>query len=195
MKTEKDYLNATAEDSEYGETATTEEEEAPVRSVVLVMLAMVLGYASTIGPLQYCFKAALGIGQEGQTAHLFTEFAGFAHIGKFIGYVGHSVVFFWLTPLARAYVSMIFMFLGIMVPAVFVFMLNVKWVGSVLIAYTLTGFGFGVFEVTFLNVVTPLGKATKGWAILGFPLGFAAINIVCPMCGYFGIPTKFLFWR
>jgi len=57
----------------------------------------------------------------------------------------------------------------------------------------LTGFGFGVFEVTFLNVVTPLGKATKGWAILGFPLGFAAINIVCPLCGYFGIPTKFLF--
>jgi len=73
-------------------------------------------------------------------------------------------------------------------------MLNVKWVGTVLIAYSLTGFGFGVFEVTFLNVVTPLGKATKGWAILGFPLGFAAINIVCPMCGYFGIPTKFLFW-
>jgi len=189
MKEENARLNA---ENEYGEIVGVSEQD-PVRSVVLVMLAMVLGYASTIGPLQYDFKVALGIGQVGETADLFTWYAGFAHVGKFVGYVAHSLLFSCMRPVARVYASMIFMFLGIMIPTVFVFMLNIKWVDTVLIAYSLTGFGFGVFEVTFLNVVTPLGKATKGWAILGFPLGFAAINIVCPLCGYFGIPTKFLF--
>jgi len=138
-------------------------------------------------------KVALGINQVDQAAHRFTEFAGFAHIGKFVGYIAHNLVFYCISPLARVYVSMIFMYLGIMVPTVCVFMQNNTWVGIVAIAYSLTGFGFGVFEVTFLSVITPLGTATKGWAILGFPMGFAMINIVCPLCGYFGIPAKYLF--
>jgi len=181
------------EDSESGIGLVRVKEQGPVRSVVLVMLAMVLGYASTVGPLQYELKVALGINQVDQTAHKFTEFAGFAHIGKFVGYIAHDLILYPVSPLARVYVSMIFMYVGIMVPTVYVFMLSTKRVDIVLIAYSLTGFGFGVFNVTFLSVITPLGTATKGWAILGFPLGFAMINIVCPLCSYFGIPTKYLF--
>lgn len=46
-----------------------------------------------------------------------------------------------------------------------VFTLEWHWVYSVFFAYMLSGIGLGIFEVTFLSVITPLGKAGhSGWS-------------------------------
>eukprot|EP00913_Durusdinium_trenchii_P033145 g31030.t1 len=68
------------------------------------------------------------------------------------------------------------------------------WVGTVFIAYMLSGLGLGIFEVTFLSVITPLGKATKSWAIIGCPAGFATINILGLTLSSFGLPIVSLYW-
>ncbi|CAK9015006.1 unnamed protein product [Durusdinium trenchii] len=69
-------------------------------------------------------------------------------------------------------------FVGVLIPPLLVFTLEWHWVYSVFIAYILSGLGLGIFEVTFLSVITPLGKATKSWAIIGCPAGFGTINIL-----------------
>lgn len=50
-------------------------------------------------------------------------------------------------------------FVGVLIPPLLVFTLEWHWVYSVFIAYILSGLGLGIFEVTFLSVITPLGKA------------------------------------
>ena len=131
-----------------------------------------------VGPLQSAYKHELGISHGTDAAHAFTQAAVGVHYGKLIARLGHNVVFACLSPWARVVIAMIFMFVGVLIPPVLVFTLGWHWVGSVFIAYMLSGLGLGIFEVTFLSVITPLGKATKSWAIIGCPSGFATINIL-----------------
>ena len=129
--------------------------------MLLVMLSMFQGYASMVGPLQSAYKHELGISHGTDAAHAFTQAAVGVHYGKLIARLGHNVVFACLSPWARVVIAMIFMFVGVLIPPVLVFTLGWHWVGSVFIAYMLSGLGLGIFEVTFLSVITPLGKATK----------------------------------
>ena len=52
-----------------------------------------------------------------------------------------------------------------------------KWVGWVYICYFLGGVAIGTFESNLLTSITPLGPATKVWAIVGMPAGFAFMSI------------------
>ena len=152
--------------------------QAPRRVMLLVMLCMFQGYASMVGPLQSAYKHELGISHGTEAAHAFTQAAVGVHYGKLVARLGHNVVFACLSPWARVIVAMCFMFVGVLIPPVLVFSIGWHWVGTVFIAYMLSGLGLGIFEVTFLSVITPLGKATKSWAIIGCPSGFATINIL-----------------
>jgi hypothetical protein len=60
----------------------------------------------------------------------------------------------------------------------FVFLQGSKSIAWVFIAYFMGGMAIGSFEGNLLSCITPLGHATKIWAIVGFPSGFAAISIV-----------------
>lgn len=170
------------------------EQHPPVRLLLLVMLCMFQGYASMVGPPQQKFKKELGIGQTGSEAHLFTQAAVFVHWGKFVARLGHSVVFGFCSPTARTYISMVLMLVGCAVPPLFVFALGSKWLGTVFLSYGLSGIGLGVFECNFLAVVTPLGKLTKAWAIMGAPIGFGVINILGLVCISYQMPVEALYW-
>ena len=171
------------------------EEQPPVRLMLLVMLSMFQGYASMVGPLQSAYKHRLGISTDGTAAaHAFTQAAVAVHYGKLIARLGHNVVFARLTPWSRVVIAMCFMFVGITIPTLLVFTLGWSWVGSVFIAYMLSGLGLGIFEVTFLSVITPMGRATKAWAIVGAPAGFATINILGLTASSFGLEMVCIYW-
>ncbi|CAE7230370.1 unnamed protein product [Symbiodinium sp. CCMP2456] len=171
------------------------EEQPPVRLMLLVMLSMFQGYASMVGPLQSAYKHRLGISTDGTSAaHAFTQAAVAVHYGKLIARLGHNVVFARLSPWTRVVIAMCFMFVGITIPTLLVFTLGWSWVGSVFIAYMLSGLGLGIFEVTFLSVITPMGRATKAWAIVGAPAGFATINILGLTASSFGLEMVYIYW-
>jgi len=54
--------------------------------------------------------------------------------------------------------------------------------------YSLGGIAIGLFEGTFLSVISPLGKNTKTFVIMGAPLGFAAHNIPLGLLQQWGMP-------
>ncbi|CAK9028408.1 unnamed protein product [Durusdinium trenchii] len=107
---------------------------------------------------------------------------------------GTMCFFACLSPWTRVIIAMCFMLIGVLIPPVLVFSAGWHWVGTVFIAYMLSGLGLGIFEVTFLSVITPLGKATKSWAIIGCPAGFATINILGLTLSSFGLPIVSLYW-
>jgi len=81
-----------------------------------------------------------------------------------------------------------------LVPPFCVYLLGSSWMGWVFISFGLIGLSLGVFECTFLNVITPLGPLTKSWAIMGFPGAFAIINVIGMTLVSFGVPVQALFW-
>mmetsp|Transcript_116044 Transcript_116044/g.333267 ORF Transcript_116044/g.333267 Transcript_116044/m.333267 type:complete len:443 (+) Transcript_116044:64-1392(+) len=166
----------------------------PVRALILPMICVFQGYACMVGPAQQKFKAELGIGQSGQAALIFTQAAVFVHYGKLVARLGHEVLLGWLSPISRVYVAMGFVLVGTLIPPFFVFDLHDRWIGFVFVSYGLAGIGLGVFECTFLAVITPMGKLTKAWAIMGAPLGFGIVNILGLVCTTFGMPVSLLYW-
>merc|ERR1719476_738380 len=86
------------------------------------------------------------------------------------------------------------MLAGCLVPALCVYTLGSTWLGWIFISFGLIGLSLGIFECTFLNVITPLGPRTKSWAIMGFPAAFAIINVVGMSLVSVGMPVSVLFW-
>mmetsp|Transcript_30495 Transcript_30495/g.87070 ORF Transcript_30495/g.87070 Transcript_30495/m.87070 type:complete len:436 (+) Transcript_30495:105-1412(+) len=189
--------SATDSGSEYEDdlkVAESGDELPPIRAMVLPMVCVFQGYACMVGPAQQKFKAELGIGQVGDMAHIFTQAAVFVHYGKMIARLGHDIIFGFLSPMMRVYVSMALVLIGTIIPPLFVFDLHERWIGFVFLSYGLSGIGLGVFECTFLAVITPLGKLTKAWAIMGIPLAFGIVNILGLLCTSRGMPIVYLYW-
>merc|ERR1719277_1783953 len=75
-----------------------------------------------------------------------------------------------------------------------VFTLGSSWLGWVFLSFGCIGLSLGIFECTFLNVITPMGPLTKSWAIMGFPAAFFIINVFGFLLVSFGVPVQALFW-
>lgn len=61
-------------------------------------------------------------------------------------------------------------------------------------AYFCGGVSIGTFESNLLSCITPLGHATKTWAILGMPLGFNLISIAGLLLVYEGLHVSNVYW-
>ena len=181
-------------DAEKGMDVPAEEQSIPPTIMLVVMLSMYQGYASMVGPLQAAYKHELGLKHGTSAAHVFTQAAVGVHYGKLIARLGHGIVFACLSPRTRVLIAMIFMFAGVLIPPLFVFTLKWHWVYSVFVSYMMSGVGLGTFAPTFLSVITPLGKATKSWAIVGCPAGFAIINILGLGLTSFEVPVVYIYW-
>lgn len=70
------------------------------------------------------------------------------------------------------------MFVAVLIPVVFIWGADMTELSLVYLQYTLGGVAVGLFEGTFLSVISVLGKSTKSYAIMGAPLGFAVHNIL-----------------
>jgi len=152
------------------------DELPPVRLALIVMIAVIQGY-TLIGPLQHDLKKKLSFGDTGAEGHVFTTAVTSVQYGKMVMTLGQNAILGCLSPKKRVYLAMFVMFWGCLIPLC-VFLFNLKWVGLVFVSYSMIGFSLGVFEPTFLSVITPLGPLTKSWAIMGFPAAFGMINIV-----------------
>mmetsp|Transcript_4195 Transcript_4195/g.12250 ORF Transcript_4195/g.12250 Transcript_4195/m.12250 type:complete len:436 (-) Transcript_4195:186-1493(-) len=163
------------------ETGTEDEagnaqELPPVRLALIVMMSVIQGY-TLIGPLQHDLKVKLSFGDTGATGHVFTTAVTCVQYGKMVMTLGQNAILGCLSLKQRVYLAAFVMFLGCLIPLC-VFLFDLTWVGLVFISYSMIGFALGVFEPTFLSVITPLGPLTKSWAIMGFPAAFGMINIV-----------------
>eukprot|EP00435_Cladocopium_sp_Y103_P031124 s2600_g7.t2 len=176
--------------------AEPEEGCAPVTNwyMLLVMLSVYQGYASMVGPLQAAYKYELGVEHGTAAAHVFTQAAVGVHYGKLIAKLGHNIFFACLSPRMRVMLAMVLMFVGVLIPPLLVFTLEFHWVYSVLVSYMLSGLGLGIFAPTFMSVITPMGKATKSWAIVGCPAGFATINILGLSLSSLKMPVVYIYW-
>jgi len=161
--------------------------------VLVVMICMIQGY-TLIGPLQHAFKVQMRIGDTGDVAHVFTQAAALVQWGKFLMTLGQNVVLGCFAPLTRVYIAMAGMMVGCLIPPLFVFTLGSSWLGWVFLSFGCIGLSLGIFECTFLNVITPLGPLTKSWAIMGFPAAFFIINVFGMTVVSFGVPVAYLFW-
>lgn len=171
-----------------------EHHEVPIRMMLLVMLCMFQGYAAMVGPLQARFKQELGIVQGSAASHVFTQAAVCVHWGKLLARFGHIFLCGCFTSSQRVYLSMVLMLIGALIPPLLVFAVGWHWVGTVFIAYGLSGIGLGIFECTFLNAITPLGRLTKAWAIMGAPAGFGMICVIGLICTSIKMPVEILYW-
>lgn len=193
---EIELVDFSGEDSEEPEAAEAKVEAdlPPVRLAMLVMTFVIQGY-TLIGPLQHDFKHALNISDVGDLGHTFTQAAGFVQISKFAMTLGQRVLLGFVSPVVRVYIAMGLMVAGTIIPPLFVFTLGMNWMGLVWMCYGTIGLSLGIFEPTFLSVITPLGPLTKSWAILGFPAAFGIVNIIGRSCmALFGTPVSVLFW-
>jgi len=149
---------------------------------------------AAVAVLQFKLKSELNIQQGTYENDVFTQAGVFMHYGKFIARLGHTVLLGCMPPWMRVHISMMFMFVGVAIPPLFVFALGSKWVGWAFISFFLSGIGIGVFECTFLSVISPLGKLTKAWAIMGAPIGFGMVDIFGLLCTSAGMPAEYLYW-
>eukprot|EP00928_Gymnodinium_smaydae_P079709 TRINITY_DN63568_c0_g1_i1.p1 TRINITY_DN63568_c0_g1~~TRINITY_DN63568_c0_g1_i1.p1 ORF type:complete len:486 (-),score=87.46 TRINITY_DN63568_c0_g1_i1:312-1769(-) len=171
----------------------SEENLPPQRLVLVVMICVIQGY-TLIGPLQHSFKVAMGISDASKVGVAFTQAAALVQWGKFAMTLGQNFIFCKVKPIHRVYIAMVGMMLGCLIPPLFVYRLGSLWIGWVFLSFGLIGLSLGVFECTFLNVITPLGPLTKSWAIMGFPAAFAIINVIGFTFVSFGMPEETLFW-
>merc|ERR1719223_2376378 len=155
---------------------------------------MFQGYAAMVGPLQHEYKLKLGVAHGTPEYWWWNLAADFVHVGKFAARLLHNVICGGSSPWTRVLIGMGCMLLGALVPPLFVFAMGSTWIGTVFVAYGLSGVGLGVFECTFLSVIAPLGKLTKAWAVMGAPAGFATINILGLLLASIGMPVVALYW-
>eukprot|EP01006_Ploeotia_vitrea_P004865 TRINITY_DN115622_c0_g1_i1.p1 TRINITY_DN115622_c0_g1~~TRINITY_DN115622_c0_g1_i1.p1 ORF type:complete len:455 (+),score=213.68 TRINITY_DN115622_c0_g1_i1:206-1570(+) len=160
-----------------GAQANEFEAEEPYRHIIIVTISMFMGYAVLVS-FQHKLKAQDDISDTaGHASHEFGFAVSFLYIGNLVFRLAHNFIFAPILPRRRVYVAMCSMMVSMAILGIGVYGLGWKSIAWVYIAYVLGGVGIGSFESNLLSAITPLGHATKMWAIIGFPLGFAAILV------------------
>ena len=160
-------------------THTETAQQRPSRSVIFVTTSVFMGYAALV-VLQHRLKKvhddACGPGGCGDDAE-FKHDSTLNYVGNLILRLAHNFVFACVSPHTRVHIALCSMALAMGVLAFAMCILKSTWIGWVFIAYFLGGVAIGTFESNLLTCITPLGHATKKWAILGMPLGFNLISV------------------
>ena len=151
------------------------------RWIILVTVAVFMGYAALV-LLQHRLSQAMHLDggytdAEKRAAAVFEHGCSFNYIGNLIFRLAHNFVFSCLHPRHRVYISLSFMTASMGLLGLVVVIMGSHWVGWVYICYFMGGIAIGTFESNLLTSITPLGDATKVWAIVGMPLGFASMSI------------------
>ena len=176
------------------ESAAGQEESLPPQRIVLVVMICIIQGYTLVGPLQHAFKQSLHISDDSPDGRIFTQAAALVQWFKWSMTLAQNFLLQCLSPEARVYLSMVCMMLGCLIPPIFIYSLGHLWIGWAFLSFGLVGMSLGVFEVAYLNVITPLGPLTKSWAIIGFPASFAIINVIGFTLVSFGMPVAVLFW-
>ena len=149
-----------------------EADKKPYKSIMLVTMAIFMGYAALV-LLQHRLSQAMDL----ETDSVFQHGCSFNYIGNLIFRLAHNVVFSKIRPRHRVYISLISMSMSMCTLRFVVVLGGSHWAGWSYICYFMGGVAIGTFESNLLTSITPLGHATKVWAIIGMPSGFAAMSI------------------
>eukprot|EP00455_Lapot_gusevi_P024852 TRINITY_DN2596_c0_g1_i1.p1 TRINITY_DN2596_c0_g1~~TRINITY_DN2596_c0_g1_i1.p1 ORF type:complete len:462 (-),score=139.20 TRINITY_DN2596_c0_g1_i1:151-1458(-) len=167
-------------EAEFSKTQSYPEEDVPEllrREIICVTLSVFMGYAILVS-FQHKLKDKMGIlDGDKDLSREFSFAVSFLYIGNLIFRLLHNAVFTCLTPRSRVYVSMCSMICSMFFLGFFVFVQGSTAIVWVYLAYGLGGVSVGSFESNLLSCITPLGGATKVWAIVGLPAGFACITV------------------
>eukprot|EP00929_Paragymnodinium_shiwhaense_P072517 TRINITY_DN36803_c0_g2_i1.p1 TRINITY_DN36803_c0_g2~~TRINITY_DN36803_c0_g2_i1.p1 ORF type:complete len:445 (+),score=45.56 TRINITY_DN36803_c0_g2_i1:66-1400(+) len=169
--------NADAEAFSVATSGGGREKELPARPIlVLPMMACFQGYAAYV-VLQHYLKPQLNA-SSGDREVLFTGATTLMHWGKLVARVAHDVIFAWCSTYDRCLIALVMVAVAVLIAPICVWLFDSTWMGWAFLHYGLLGLGVGVFEGNYLSVISPLGKDTKSWAIMGTPLGLATICIL-----------------
>lgn len=164
-----DHAERGMEQKERGE----EHEKKPAkRIVILVTVAVFMGYAALV-LLQNRLAKRMCL----ENDSIFQHGCSFNYIGNLLFRIAHNFVFAPIKPRHRVYISLISMCASMSILGIVVVIGGSDWVGWSYICYFLGGMAIGTFESNLLTSITPLGHATKVWAIVGMPTGFAMMSI------------------
>jgi hypothetical protein len=165
---------STTQDTETNDAENIEnkDEKEPYRLVILVTMAIFMGYAALV-LLQHRLSQAMDL----ETSEIFQHGCSFNYIGNLIFRLAHNFVFSAVRPRNRVYISLGSMIISMSLLGFVVVLGGSHWAGWSYICYFLGGVAIGTFESNLLTSITPLGHNTKVWAIIGMPSGFAAMSI------------------
>lgn len=148
------------------------------------------GYAC-LNALQHKIKVVFGINDSTDPRSLeFSYAVSCLYLGNLVFRLMHNVVFFWLIPRHRVYMSFCLMACSMSLLGVLVFLLEIKEMSIIFIAYAMGGVSIGTFESNLLSSVAPLGHATKTWAVIGIPVGYVVLRVPSVR-----LPTRLTWWR
>ncbi|CAJ1435574.1 unnamed protein product [Effrenium voratum] len=159
----------------------------PVRILLVAFMFMFQGYGCMVGAPQHALKHKLEITHD-QAAD-FQEATATFQLAKMAMRVCQIAFLVFLEPTGIVYMSYVVMFVALLVPLVFVWGAGVMDLWVVRLQYILGGIAVGLFEGTFLSVISSLGKNTKTFAIMGAPLGFFVNNTILGLLKEWGMPV------
>lgn len=151
-------------------------ERPPVRILLLAFMIMFQGYGVMNGNPAHALKMKLDLPPSEAAA--FQNATASFQLSKLLMRILQISLLVFLQPNGIVYLAYAIMFVALLIPIIFVWGEDMKDLSVVYLQYTLGGIAIGLFEGTFLSVISVLGKKTKTFAIMGAPLGFAVHNIL-----------------
>lgn len=151
-------------------------EPPPVRILLLAFMIMFQGYGVMNGNPAHALKMKLDLPPSEAAA--FQNATASFQLSKLLMRILQISLLVFLQPNGIVYLAYAIMFVALLIPIIFVWGEDMKDLSVVYLQYTLGGIAIGLFEGTFLSVISVLGKKTKTFAIMGAPLGFAVHNIL-----------------
>jgi len=163
----------------------------PVRILLFAFMFMFQGYGAMVGTPQHALKVKLGIHGDGAAA--FQEATASFQLAKLFMRICQIAFLVFVQPNGIVYISYVVMMVALLVPVVLVFGCGMTDLWVVYLQYILGGVAVGLFEGTFLSVISRLGKNTKTFAIMGAPLGFFVNNTILGTFSYYGMNAIFYY--
>ena len=148
----------------------------PVRILLLAFMIMFQGYGVMNGNPAHALKMKLDLLPSEAAA--FQDATASFQLSKLLMRILQISLLVFMQPNGIVYLAYGVMFVAVLIPIIFIWGADMKDLSVVYLQYTLGGIAIGLFEGTFLSVISVLGKSTKTFAIMGAPLGFAVHNIL-----------------
>ena len=126
-----------------------EEEKRTYRIVILITIAIFMGYASLV-LLQHSLSTKMCL----ESSSLYQHGCSMNYVGNLIFRIAHNFVFHKIRPRHRVYISLVSMCFSMSILG-FIVISNVNYVSFVFLAYFAGGLAIGTFESNLLSSITP----------------------------------------
>jgi MFS family permease len=147
------------------------------RSSLFATFPVFANYASMIA-MQRGLRNKIGItNHDKERSDIFGTAVGTIYLGNLLFRLLHNIIFSWLVPRQRVMLAYCLAVVANLTIGFAYWVAESTSLAWVFVAYLLSGVAIGSFESNVLSTIVPLGHATKGYAVLGLPMGFQAVAI------------------